>query len=141
MENPLRFGDGFVFPTSDENVNGAAYHAWGGNFLRVADGADQVTQKFGAGISVTTASVVESTDYTQVWLKLNPAAVRAPAKAAPPAKAPAGRAPAAPRPDAAPTGPEAAAETLPATGPSPALTLAPALLIAAAAAAHRSRRA
>lgn len=133
-EYPPRFGDGFVFPTSDENVNGAAYHTWGGNFLRVQDGADQVTQDFGAGISVTTASVVKSTDYTQVWLELNPAAVKTPAKGAPPAAAPAGPPPAAPPPGAAPNSPDAApAGQLPATGLGGAPAYASMLLVTAGA--------
>lgn len=132
LENPPRFGDGFLVPTSDENINGGEYHSWGGNFVRVADGAEQITQDFASGISLTTASVVESTDYTQLWLELNPTPA-VPADTAPEGSAPAGRpANTPPKPDgAAPTGEAAPAAQLPVTGAGGAPALAAALLLAA----------
>lgn len=128
-ESGPAFGDGFVFPVSDENVSGGAYYSWGGAAFRVREDADEITQDYGGGFSVTTASIVRATDYSQVWLELERIAAAGPPAAKMPAK-PTQQQP----PPASVAQPAAAAgvDTLPSTGTPAALTLAPALLVAAA---------
>lgn len=132
------FGNGIVFPVSDENLSGGAYYFWGGIAIRVRDGADEVTQDYGGGFSVTTASVVRATDYSQVWLELDaPPSRAAPARPAAAPQQQQQQQPA-PAPAPAPTQAAAPAGTLPSTGLPAALAVAPALLLAAAAARRSS---
>lgn len=136
-QQKVNFGQGTLFPVSDENLFGGAYYTWGGVLARVLGDADEITQEFGGGMAVTTASLIRGTDYSQVWLELN-----APAK--PATARPAANAPRKPSPTPAPAPGSAsavAAEQLPATGlPAPVLAVAPALLLAAAAARRSNQR-
>lgn len=123
---------GETFIVSDEGVDQASFYGFSGSLTTTGGTEEVVDAELAAGLSLTSGGAVTSSDYTQFWLSLAPAAAAA-APAAPPAQQqPPQQPPAAPPAPEAPAAPAAAAQTLPATGlPSPVLAVGTALLAAA----------
>jgi hypothetical protein len=135
---PIVIGGGSAFVISAEGVGPQSFYGWNAS-LTTSRSGEPINADIASGISYASAGVVTGGDYTQFWLSLDAPAARPAASR--PQQAPAvGPAP-------VPSAPSAAAEmtqqaaTLPATGPPTALAVAPALLLAAAAARRRGSRA